>query len=254
MYMNDRSLTVLIDHIPLRCDGRIRLRGKEALSLYPDLFTLECWNLSQCSFLLLARSARLSILNGNTCLAFGEISDVYRRTVPEGEITIVAFAKGLSMWETPVSLSIPAGTSASDTVSLILSHIHCGTGGALSWPCDDPIFFRGQSFHDRAALCLGSVLSAAGAKGNLVPAGLCVIPDEGLPVSIRLTGRDLIDAPSFTAGNLMVISTVPIGWQVGATVELEYGGYIRVGTIVERNLDLDTNAGSWKTELLVELR
>ena len=255
--MNDRVLTIIADKDEVACDGRLRLRGKETLGLYPGLFTLECWNLSEDSFLQLSRARMLHVWCGNSCLAFGDVSDLYRRTVPEGEITTVAFAKGLSLWKTPVCLSVVSGKSVSETVSQVLSTVSESEGpdiSLLSWPCDDPVFFRGQAFHDRAALCLSSVLSAAGAKGNLIPAGLCVIPDKGLPVSIHLTERDLVDAPSFTAGNLMVISTLPIGWQVGATVELEYGGYIRVGIIVERGFDLDTNSGSWKTELLVELK
>jgi len=52
----------------------------------------------------------------------------------------------------------------------------------------------------------------------------------------------------------MVLSTAPIGWQVGATLSLEYDGYLRTGIIQERNLDLDTIAGSWRTELLVKLK
>ena len=312
----NHSLTVITDQYPLPLSGhRLHLQGKEELNLYPDLFTLECWNLSQGAFLHLSRSRMLSILYGKSCIAFGEVSDVYRRTVPEGEVTEVAFAKGLSLWESPVSLSVPAGLSASEIVSVLI-HIHDSdvthasdvihnydselthdldsqlthsydsiltqnrsvTLSLLGWNGDDPIFTRGQAFHDRTALCLTSVLSSAGAKGTLIPVGtapgsrfaasdasrsaftipggygLCVIPSGGLPVSVHLSARDLLDAPSFTSNNLMVISTRPIGWQVGATLALEYKDSIRVGTIIERNLDLDTMTGSWKTELLVELR
>jgi len=251
--MNDREMIVNMDIGELKCDVRLRLRGKETLGLYPDLFTLECWNLSEDDFLRLSRSRILSVLHGNSCLIYGVITDVYRQTVPEGEITTVAFVCGWALWVTAVSLSVPAGLSASETVAQILEN----TGlpfSLFSWVGEDPVFSRGQAFHDRAALCLTSALSAAGARGMMTQHGLCVVPTEGLPVSIHLTERDLVDAPSFTAGNLMVISTLPIGWQVGATLELEYEGYLRKGTIMERNLDLDTNAGSWKTELLVELR
>ena len=261
----DRTLSVITDQSPLSLSGhRVRLRGKEEIGLYPDLFTLECWNLSEDSFLLLSRSRCLSVMNGNSLLAFGEISDVYRRTLQDGEITTVAFAKGLSLWETPVSLSLPAGLTASETVSALLNDSGISVP---AWVGEDPVFTRGQAFHDRVTLCLTSVLSAAGSRGTLIPSNpvsassipptnsiLSVIPSEGLPVSVHLTAHDLLDAPSFTSGNLMVLSTAPIGWQVGATLELEYKGYLRTGIILERSLDLDTTAGSWRTELLVECK
>jgi len=214
-------------------------------------------------------------MNGNSLLAFGEVSDVYRRTVPEGEITTVAFAKGLSLWETPISVSLPAGLTASETVLALLNDTDISVP---AWVGEDPIFTRGQSFHDRAALCLNSVLSAAAARGTLIPIHpgsassasssdlataastpssssryvLSVIPSEGLPASIHLNAHDLLNAPSFTSGKLMVLSTAPIGWQVGATLSLEYDGCLRTGIIQERNLDLDTIAGTWRTELLVK--
>ena len=253
----DRTLSVIADQAPLSLSGhRLRLRGKEELNLYPDLFTLECWNLSEDSFLLLSRSRCLSVMNRNSRLAFGEISDVYRRTVPEGEITTVAFAKGLSLWETPVSVSLSAGLTASETVSSLLNDMDISVP---AWVGEDPIFTRAQSFHDRASLCLTSVLSSTGTIGSLIPSDstgyvLSVIPSEGLPASVHLTAHDLLDAPSFTSGKLMVLSTAPIGWQVGATLSLEYDGYLRTGIIQERNLDLDTIAGSWRTELLVKLK
>ena len=276
----DRTLSVIADRSPLSLSGhRVRLRGKEELGLYPDLFTLECWNLSEDSFLLLSRSRCLFVMNGNSLLAFGEISDVYRRTLQDGEITTVAFAKGLSLWETPVSVSLPAGLTASETVSALLNDSGISVP---AWVGEDPVFTRGQAFHDRVTLCLTSVLSAAGSRGTLIPSNpgsafsgssystmpgessfptvsqinsiLSVIPAEGLPVSIHLTAHDLLDAPSFTSNNLMVLSTAPIGWQVGATLELEYKGYLRTGIILERSLDLDTTADSWRTELLVKCR
>ena len=67
----------------------------------------------------------------------------------------------------------------------------------LSFPGEDPVSTRGQAFFGRAAECIEEALGEAGAGCCLVPSGLCVIPKEGLPVSMVLTGEDLTDAPSY---------------------------------------------------------
>ena len=59
---------------------------------------------------------------------------------------------------------------------------------------------------------MNEALSAAGARACLTPSGLCVIPKEGLPVSMELSAEDLADAPSPAGGNLLVVKTKLTGW------------------------------------------
>ena len=89
----------------------------------------------------------------------------------------------MDLWEAPVSLSVEAGVSVSETVRRILTA--SGTGiRLLSFPGRDPVFSRGQAFCGRTAECVTEALSAAGAKGYLVPAGLCILPAEPLPATL----------------------------------------------------------------------
>ena len=187
----DRSLTVLADGVPSADGCHMRLRGKTTLSLYPDLFLLNIWNLSDAGFYALGNASDLQVYHGSELIAFGEIAEVNRREVAEGELTTVSFGAGLSFWESFVSLSVPAGCSASETVRRILaacfpsgssaasagSTVSSGTAlPLLNWPGTDPVFIRGQAFHGRAADAVAVVLSAIGARAVLVPAGLQVIP------------------------------------------------------------------------------
>ena len=122
----DRSLSVMLDGEPFSFSGRMRLRGEDELSLFPALFTLEIWNLPEEYFLRLFRAKKISVSHGDACLVSGTISDVFRRPAQEGILTTVAISLGLDLWESVVSLSVPAGTLLSDAVRQIL--MASGTG------------------------------------------------------------------------------------------------------------------------------
>ncbi len=267
----NRELTVLADGGLFAPGTRFRLSGKTAIGLYPSLFTLQAWNLSDPDVFRLMNTRELSVLQGDSCLAFGMISDVFRQTVPEGTITTAAFSLGLNLWEAPVSLSVEAGVPVSETVRRILAA--SGTGiPLLSFPGPDPVYSRGQAWYGRAAECITEALSRAGqpadagrtagcaacavcARPYLVPAGLCVIPAEPLPATLHLTGKDLTDQPMIADhGKKLILSTTVTGFQPGEEMSLEYGGQHYAGLILERLVEADSISGPWRSQLLVQLR
>lgn len=249
-----RPLSVLADGEPFASGCRFRLAGKARTGLFPSLFLLQCRDLKDPDFLRLSRTRELAVLRGDSCLAAGVVSDVYRQTVPEGTLTTAAFSLGLDLWEAQVSVSVEAGVSLSETVRRLL--LASGTGvRLLSLPGADPVRSRGQAFFGRAAECVSSALSAASARGYLVPAGLCVIPKDPLPPSLHLSGKDLSDVPAFVdGGKKMILSTSVTGFQPGEEMTLEWEGRTLRGLILERGVDADNVSGPWKTELLVEVR
>ena len=249
----DRHLSVLADNEPFAPDSRFRLTGTVRTGLFPSLFLLECWNLSDSDVYRLRNTKDLSVMREDSCLAFGRVSDVYVRTVPEGTVTTAAFSLGLDLWNARISLSVPAGISVSETVRRLLEA--SGTGiQLLSFPGNDPVFFRGQAFCGRAAECITEALSAANARSYLVPAGLCVIPAEPLPATLHLKDKDLKDRPAFAdVGRKMILSTTVTGFQPGEEMTLETEGKAYSGLILERMTEADTVIGSWEAQLLVEV-
>ena len=250
----DRRLTVLADGEPFAPDSRFRLAGTVRIGLFPSLFLLECWNLSEADGFRLRNAKNLSVMREDSCLAFGQVSDVYVRTVPEGTVTTAAFSLGLDLWESRISVSVPAGTSASETVRRLLEA--SGTGiRLLSFPGEDPVCFRGRAYFGRAAECIEEALSAANAGGYLVPAGLCVIPAEPLPATLHLKDKDLKDRPAFAdGGRKMILSTSVTGFQPGEEMTLETDGKAFSGLILERMTEADTAMGPRRSQLLVQLR
>ena len=251
-----RSLSVAADGEPLPFPGRVRLSGRDALSLFPALFTLTLWNLPDPLYLALSRCRTLSVSRGDACLAAGTVSDVYRQETASGTAAFVAFSRGLALWEARVSLSVPAGAPVSDTVARILEASGLSVP-LLSFPGTDPVFSRPQAFSGRAAECVEAALSAASARAAWTERGLRVIPSGGLAPSMTLTEADLLSPPAFVGGVLrgaperMILSARLRGWRPGDTVSVRYGELSAAGIIEERGIDADTGGGPWASEMVL---
>lgn len=247
-----RELTVYADDEPITGFRRARLSGKDTVGLFPMPFTLQIWNLASSDYYLLCAAREISVRHLDSVLAAGRIADIYRYPVPEGMLTEIVFSAGLTLWESTVNFSLEAGTSVSETVKQILDE--AGTGiPLLSFPGDDPVRTRGQVFSGRAAECVETALSAARARCCLTPSGLCVIPENGLPVSMELTDTDLIDEPVLAGDRLAILRTRVIGWPLGKRVSVLWKGQTVEGLVIERSVDADNMEGNWQTELLVEV-
>jgi hypothetical protein len=248
----DRTLSVFADGEPVTGWARAKLLGSEQLGLAPGLFMLTLVNLSEEDYLLLSRAREVTVKHEEVVLLSGFVADVLRSRGKNGTETHAAVSPGLSLWEAVVSLDLEAGASVSETVRRLLEA--SGTGiPLLAFPGADPAAIRGQAFFGRAAECIEDALSKCGARCCLVPSGLCVIPQEGLPVSITLTEEDLTAPPSLNSGGDMVLQTGPAGWTLGKYAEVRCGEVSGRGVIAERLLNLDTGEGPWRAELIVEM-
>ena len=248
-----RALSVYADGKALTGFRHAYLSGRDALGLYPMPFILRLWNLADSDYHMLQAAAGISVMHGQSVLAAGRVSDVYLRLVPEGRITEVVFAAGLGLWETPVSLSVEAGVSVSETVRRILEA--SGTGiPLLSFPGEDPVRSRGQAFYGRAAECIEEALTAAGARGYLTESGLCVVPAEGLAVSMDLSSADLLSDPVFVGNGQMLLRTRITGWPLGKRIRVKWKDGSQAGLVLERSVDADNLEGKWESEMLIEKR
>ena len=167
----ERRLIVEADGNTVADGCHVRVQGKRTPNLYPDLFILNIWNLSEKGFHALGNASELRVYHWNDLIAFGDISEVTRREVPDGELTTVSFGAGLKLWESFVSLSVPSYSSAGDTLQSILAA--SATGIALvGSPKKNLVYTRGQSFHGRTVDAIERVLADVGERGSLHPVGL----------------------------------------------------------------------------------
>lgn len=72
-------------------------------------FTLRLWNLAEAEYYRLCAAKEIAVRAEDSALAAGAVSDVCRKTVPEGTVTKIVFSAGLKLWEAPLSLSVEAG-------------------------------------------------------------------------------------------------------------------------------------------------
>lgn len=248
----DRTLSVFADGELLAGQAHAFLSGREAVGLYPMPYTLRLWNLSEDQYLLLSRAKYLSVEHDGSVLAAGDVADVFRYLVEDGTVTAVCFSPGLKLWESQVSLPLEAGKTVSETVREILAASDTDIS-LLGYTGPDPLFLRGQAVFGRAAECVGTALSAARARGYLVPAGLCVLPESDLPVSMIISEEDMLAAPEFPSGDLAILRLKVTGWPVGKKVEVRWQGKVLTGIVAERLTEADNQSGPWYSEILLEV-
>ena len=250
----NRTLSVFVDDEPLAPGGRFCISGKTGLGLYPYLFLLRAWNLTDSQYLQFFRGKTMAVMREKSCLAFGKIADVYRRTVPEGTVTVAAVSLGLDLWEARVSLSAAKGDGVFESVRALLEN--SGTGiTLLDVPGDEVFYGRGHSFFGRASVCVAEALAAAGCRGVLTRSGLKVVREGYTQKPLEMAAADLTDEPRFAeGGKIMVLSTTVTGFQPGDEVVLSYRKEAYRGLILERMVEADNGNGPWRTEMMIGVR
>lgn len=228
-----RALRVFADGQETASGCRLQLRGRETLSLYPDMFTLTIYDLSDSSRRLLMRSSFIEVRHLDAVIASGEIADVALRTTDDGTQTTVTFGRGLSFWNSSVSLSVEGGRKASEILPMILSAAalpgysvssaapsgstaaaSSGSSSAfyisassnpilLSFRGKDVLYPRGQSFFCRAADAVSRVLRDCGSEAYLTDAGIAMVPS--VSSSAPVTSAESLDTASAS------VKTVTIG-------------------------------------------
>ena len=247
----NRNLTVLINGASVAEGCRVRLQGEQTLSLYPDLLTVTIWNLSDRGYHQIRQGGQVSVTCGSSQLSSGIVRDVTRETFPDGVRTVIGFSLGLDLWESTVSLAVPANTATSHTVWLLLEA--SGTSWKLlSFPGPDPIYSRPQSLFGRTPTLIATVLSAAEARATLVPSGLVISPKTPETIEVSLSESDLTDAPVYTS-DCIVLSTKMAGWPIGRRMQLSYRGKLSDGIITRQRFDADTGDGPWQTTIMAEV-
>ena len=251
-----RLLKVFADGNEISGYSRVRLFGSErmdrVIGLYPFLFTLRIWNLSEEGYLALSRCNTVTVKSEDAELVSGCFADSSRIVSFQGSIATICFSPSLSLWNAQVSVSIDAGATVRETVMQLLVASDTGIE-LLTTEGMDAVFARPQAFCGRAAECIDDALSMANARACMLPSGVCVVPALGVPVSLQLNDEDLVDAPEFPHSGLMLLRTRAEGWTLGKSASVSWEGKEYTGLIRERSFDLDTGDGPWNTELLLEL-
>ena len=244
-----RSLSIVVNGKEIGSGCHIRLSGCENLSLRPGFFLLTVENLSPSSEILLASAHDVQVLSGASVLASGSVSDVHSEIIRGVRVTRVAISPGLILWESLVSITLPAGMSLSETVRALLSASGSGVQSA-GFTGKDPLFSRPQSFFSRTVDALLSLAETADAIPYLSPAGVVFSSRSFSTPTLILTSRDLLSEPTAYPDHT-VLSVSMTGWPVGPIARYSWNNHTGEGRIISRSVDADNVSGPWKSELLL---
>ena len=199
--MQDRTLTIFADGEEIMGLPHIRLSARYGQSLYPYPFFLRVWNAPETVSHRLWRAKKISVLHGERVLAAGDLVDVTREIVEEGNLITVTFALGFHFWNSWVSLSVDGGATTGDTVrqlllaagsdmqlltepgnltegTVLLSDRRPDTRTVPLSGSRNTVFSRPQTFFGRLPEAIAAVLSACSVRPYLVPAGIALKPED----------------------------------------------------------------------------
>ena len=219
---------------------RFRARGKSTMTLLPDLFIVDIYNLPEEEMAILKQASYMSVLFEKTeeTLCYGEIEDIYENQQEANQLTTVVLADGKGFIESKVSKSIGAGASVRTAMASILS------GYMGSFLASDVRLIRGQTFSGRLSDCVSTLAKAVNARAFFTH-GAVVTTAKGQAEDVKsIDDEDIIDDPFFSEG-VCIIRTKIKAYPIGIMIIFD-GKQYRLATQL---LDVDNKEGPWKLEL-----
>ena len=191
--VRNRTLTILVDSHEITGLSHVRLTGRSAQSLYPYPYFLRIWNAPEAVFYRLKRAKALQVMHGDTMIAAGDLVDITREVVEEGNLMIITFALGYHFWNAWISMTVGAGATAGDTVRQLLAAAGVDFQ-LLNEPEHNLIYSRSQTFFGRLPEAISEVLSACGVWPYLLPDGIALQPADD-PTTETVLDLDTVSGP-----------------------------------------------------------
>jgi len=241
--MNDlRKLEAYCGEDRVFVDNRIRIRGKSNMTLLPDYYMVEVYNMSETDKALLSSRKELRVLTETMAVFIsGEVEDIYTTYEGANQVSVISVTDGQSFWETKVSQTVGRGALISTTIRHILKNATMG-----SYLAKDDRFIRSQAFHGRLADCISSLARGVHARAFISKDVLHVVEEGRSEVIVAVEEEDLVDEPHFADGVCIVKATVK-SWPVGMLHEFRGNRY----RLVSQSIDADNYQGNWQTELML---
>ena len=248
-----RDLRLLADGVEIAQGCRMSLLSRSHLGLHPALRLLSIFQLSDASVALLSSAQHVEVYSGESLLSFGEIIDVYTRSLSGQRITSLTFSPGFSLWQASVSLSLRAGMKASDTFRALLAASGASVS-LVSFGAEDVVFSRPQAFFGRAFQSLDGLAEACGGDAFLSSAGVCVV--SRVPTAANawevIPPQDLL-APPQPAGDRLILTLPLRDWFPGSLLQVSFQGQTWQGRVLSSLLQADNASGPWKAEVELSL-
>ena len=244
-----RRLSVFIDGVQIADGLRIRLKGRATISLKPDLWVADIFELTQEDYDRLQDGNEIQITGeDDSVLCQGKIDEVYVHTEEDKEITSVTVADGIDFWESVVSLSLGGGNDAEKTIRYIVSRSSSPVK-ISNIIAKNQTLVRGQVFQGRTVNYVRDLSKSINARAFITRNSLSVLDHRVPSTVIDMTSGDEIASAAYSNGVIVVRLTVMKGYQIGQIVLLP--DTISKYRLICQSVDADNLKGSWQTELIL---
>ncbi len=241
LYNDQRPITILADGQNVLEDYRIRIKGSSNMTLLPDLFVVDVYNMPDDAMAQI-RIAKYLAASGTegSLFCYGEIQDIYTRQEDHNIVTSVVIADGQSFWESPITASYGAGMSVMQTILNMTKDV-IPLGSFLT---KDLKFPRGQCFDGKLAYAISDLAKAVNARAFVTNEALHVVAKGQATNLLTIPDDEILLDPAYADG-ICVLKTIVKGYPVGMLYEIEGKQWRLIKQVIEG----DNQTGPWRSEL-----
>ena len=244
MMNESRPLLAYADNRRIAVDNRIRVQGRSNMTLLPDFFLVDIYNLSGEDEVYVKKAKKFWICDENgLALCSGSIEGLYRHEEGSNDVLSISVSDGAEFWNGQTNVTVGSGAYVKDAVKTVLSGVDFG-----AFNCDDIRMMRGQTFSGRIADIIHVMAITVGARAYITGGVLNFVGKETIPNVKKIYDDDVIIRPNRIEHG-MILKTKVRGYAVGNIVEYSNVMY----RIIVQTVNVDNLTGNWSTEMtLVE--
>lgn len=241
--LNDkRPLVLMAGGVTLSADQRMWVRGSGNMSLLPDFYMIDIYNLSD-DDLSAVREAKTITAYGadNSMICYGEIDDIFTRLEGVNTVTSIAITDGKSFWSAKVNQTVGGGAGFRDALNVIM------TGAAVGpWMASETRLPRGQTFSGRLADSVSMLAKSANARAFLTKNVVYVVERGRASDIITIEDSDITGETSYADGVVMLRTKVK-GYPIGVIASRNGKKY----RLVSQKISADNFKGDWRSDVLL---
>lgn len=237
-----RSLKVYVGRTEIAQGLRIRVRGSGNMTLLPDFYMVDIYNLSNADLAAIQTASTLYV-NGSeqTTVCYGEIDDIFTRYDNANVITTISLVDGKTFRDTRVEQSVGGGATVRDAMALIMN------GAALGpFLARDVRLTRGQAYRGRLPENVSMLAKSAGGWAFLTRNVVYVVSKGKASDIIDISESDVLDETKETKGAI-ILKTIVKGYPIG--VLARRAG--RLYRLVSQKISADNFKGDWSSNILL---
>lgn len=242
MLNSTRPLTMFAGSKEICRANRIRVQGRSNMTLLPDFFTVEVYNLSEEDRAQVMLAGNVTVIGlDRSVVCYGEVQDVYTKPAGANEITVISISDGQSLWEATTDASFGSGAYIKGIVESIL-----GEGHLACFMAENKRLVRGQTFSGKVADIVSFMAKSVDARAFVTHGAVLIVEKGRADNYLDIPEDEVVSDPAYATG-ICILKTVVKGYAVGTIVTFRGRQY----RVVAQAFDADNDSGLWQTEVVL---